>query len=511
MQENGTEETREGSPFEVATPQPVEGVDEVVLQRMLRVAEYLKVDGGRLLGYEEDNPLAATVWILAHTALASLRHYIDDPAEPEITWDSPWVEARLPVAWDWERDEPCFLSLRREDFEGEINDVADRLGERLGDCVRGWAAHFLTHRLIFRRREEVVESYLPLEDLERLALLDHDSRDYFVRLVERPITILGDRRDPEATFAEAVLADGSEQFNRCSAVQLTITATEDDGETVIGQAYPIVQVHPLVVDEVERVAYFPMVAAIVADEPMAARMAESSEDSLAFWERTFGVIGEWIAAASRPVVPNGRRPIPAEVDEAFVEKRLVVVPRTAEAQLEVVRKVRGFALTLAGRIELGGSPNDIVVSDASSPVGRPRVTLPPGTNWKQLSLVFTAKDTVRIETSSGFSRVYTFGELGFRDNRTDGRHDSRWGLLWSLARRGEISWRQPAEKMNVDRVKAAIGDLRRRLKQVFGIDEDPFLRYRSVKAYRAKFTLRLDDRLAKDVVGEGELEGSSEE
>ena len=69
--------------------------------------------------------------------------------------------------------------------------------------------------------------------------------------------------------------------------------------------------------------------------------------------------------------------------------------------------------------------------------------------------------------------------------------DTRWAILREFAaRRGIITW-QDVNPQHSAKLKAAIKDIRKRLKAVFGISTDPFYPYRKIKGYKIK--LQLDD------------------
>lgn len=137
------------------------------------------------------------------------------------------------------------------------------------------------------------------------------------------------------------------------------------------------------------------------------------------------------------------------------------------------------------------SPTSKVTSESRAG-SRLCVTLsfPKGTQWKDISLVFLSKETVRI-TGPGFSKRFMYSELGFVDRRRGETPDSRWDTLRYLAKKGGIlSWETAAASKQKNCIQAAISEIRRRLKQVTGLDEDPFEDYRTCKAYRTKFSIR---------------------
>lgn len=119
-----------------------------------------------------------------------------------------------------------------------------------------------------------------------------------------------------------------------------------------------------------------------------------------------------------------------------------------------------------------------------------RFPAPGGLRWEEVSFVFVSNDSVRV-SARGTSRTYMFNDLGFLDGRKGDRPDTRWAVLRELARHGgEIGWEAKIEPKHKGRMKAAIKDIRRRLKELMDIKDDPFHPYRKKKAYVVKFELR---------------------
>lgn len=113
----------------------------------------------------------------------------------------------------------------------------------------------------------------------------------------------------------------------------------------------------------------------------------------------------------------------------------------------------------------------------------------PGRKWEDVTITFISHDSVRIEAGDLDKRLH-FAEMGFKDGRKGDIPDTRWAILREFAaRNGTISWGDINVKHS-DKMKSAIKDIRKRLKAVLGIAEDPFFPYRQVKAYKARFILR---------------------
>ena len=111
--------------------------------------------------------------------------------------------------------------------------------------------------------------------------------------------------------------------------------------------------------------------------------------------------------------------------------------------------------------------------------------------WVDVTLEFIDDDTIRVATKDHDKR-YNFAELGFSDKRQS-RPDKLWKLLQCLAvYNGEVSSSSRTAPDMAKNFVDTVSRLRIRLKQIFGIEADPFERYRTSHSYKTKF--RLSDR-----------------
>lgn len=137
------------------------------------------------------------------------------------------------------------------------------------------------------------------------------------------------------------------------------------------------------------------------------------------------------------------------------------------------------------------SPTSKVASEsrAESRLGA-RLSFPEGTQWSEIVLTFVSKDSVRI-AGPGTSKRFMYSEMGFVDRRQGETPNRRWETLRFLAKeRGILSWETASVSKQKNSIQSAISEIRRRLKQLTGLNEDPFEDYRACKAYRTKFTIR---------------------
>lgn len=115
---------------------------------------------------------------------------------------------------------------------------------------------------------------------------------------------------------------------------------------------------------------------------------------------------------------------------------------------------------------------------------------PPGLKWEDVSINFVSDDSIRIQALE-ITKRYLFSAIGFTDRRRGDRPDGLWELLKLFAKRnGRIDYGidRPDSKRFM-RMKASVRRLRKRLREIFGLEADPFLPYRKVKAYETKFSM----------------------
>jgi len=113
------------------------------------------------------------------------------------------------------------------------------------------------------------------------------------------------------------------------------------------------------------------------------------------------------------------------------------------------------------------------------------LAIPEGIKWENVSITFISNESVEIRAGLPLG-VMNFIELGFKDRRTD-KPDYKWEILKVLARNsGLISWK---EKSASSKWKPHIKILRKRLRALFKIDDDPFFPYRRSAGYQTKFSI----------------------
>jgi hypothetical protein len=152
-----------------------------------------------------------------------------------------------------------------------------------------------------------------------------------------------------------------------------------------------------------------------------------------------------------------------------------------EALNRVLAKMQVEHTTGSGIQEVAGPLSPVPTSKIVQPV-----TLPPGTEWEELTIKFVNGENVKIAAKGKTLGSYNCKELGFEDGR---RHkpNKQWELLYLLSRSGgELNWSQAAAHPSAKKIKERLS---KALKAVFPIDQDPFRSYKKFKAYKIKVKL----------------------
>lgn len=112
-----------------------------------------------------------------------------------------------------------------------------------------------------------------------------------------------------------------------------------------------------------------------------------------------------------------------------------------------------------------------------------------GLSWEDISMTLVSLDSIRIK-AHGYTNVYHFIELGMQDKRSKEKSNDSWKLLSLFAMEGGTVKHSDIDKTRrYTEPKKAISDLRKKLKQVFGLQENPIDNYESRVGYKTKFQI----------------------
>ena len=248
-----------------------------------------------------------------HDGFYSLCRYLESPEEPEVSWEDPVLELQYPVPLDWKlwetsRDVAVSLLYRGLDH-GDVIEEARRDPEAFAHRITGnyleWADYLLlsrmTHEVGYVKRGEDYEPHLPAEEQKRLDELPEE--EAFARLDElfEPFSmgfldVYEEDLDEEGNVVpervEARLR-GREPFGPAAKVSGDV-----DGKPFTADA--LLAVYPLVVNEDEHRAYFPVVVGLAFDGEGGDPTTWSEADRRQFWEELLESLREQIGAPPRP-------------------------------------------------------------------------------------------------------------------------------------------------------------------------------------------------------------------
>ena len=271
---------------------------------------------------------------LVKRAIGPLREYIDDPEVDGVSWSNPFVESQYPVEWDWSDKGAVSGTFTEEDVHAQ-EAVTARVDEVLNSHDDLAIFRIRTERTAIIKRNN---AYIPLASKGRIPeLRDLPHKDREARLAEifRPYSI-------------ADIGDSP----------LKIPFRVEAGEKGV-QGAVAVQFLPLMIDEDESRAYYPVMIGLVLD-PAAPESPStwSPKDQEKFWNGLkanltpgagglMGVVGIGAVAGGvlgmiREAVLS-RKPAP----QALSMPRIVPPRRSVMNPVPVPREATSMALGMA--------------------------------------------------------------------------------------------------------------------------------------------------------------------
>jgi DNA-binding transcriptional regulator YiaG len=207
--------------------------------------------------------LAAETVEIVRVALNTLRGNIADPDQPGISWASPWLEAQFPV--EWGRWDPADIQALKMGFvRPELREATEEAVASCGDLT---VLQDLTARASFYKHPDGMELILP--DGEVL-----------------PYPQAGDGTDPEEVDTYA------SYFGPRPFPSLYIPLDPEAPPDPENELSVSVAAYPLVVDEIERRAYYPVSVGLPGylQEPPPWTVSPEAEER--FWDGLFSQIAE---------------------------------------------------------------------------------------------------------------------------------------------------------------------------------------------------------------------------
>lgn len=158
----------------------------------------------------------------------------------------------------------------------------------------------------------------------------------------------------------------------------------------------------------------------------------------------------------------------------------------ASARLSFSNSYRDLLIVRQRLREMNSLPNRGASNRKSVPL-----RIPPDTNWADVSIRFLSDIRIQISVLDRPFEPLNYAEAGFEDSRNEVPNVA-WRTLCKLAvNSGELQRsREPgAGRKQVVRLEKSVEAIRKGMKQLFGIEEDPFFPYREMGRYRSKFKI----------------------
>lgn len=246
---------------------------------------------GKLLENIPEKFYSATFLDIIMGGLNTLRHCIENPKDTAVSWDSPWVEARYPVGWNWERyhisnyeiPEALLEAARKgEDlFKTRTDEVAKMAQDLTATSSSPAILSQLTHHVAVKVKEGHGDEVLFLEpemEKEWETLKTDEERDAYLDKVREPFSIGGieaidlngdqgviiklNHLDTEEGDAPPLKPETMpEIIRKLNETPILFFTLEDEGRLLFGTV--VIMIHPLVIDEDKHETYFPVVVGLV--------------------------------------------------------------------------------------------------------------------------------------------------------------------------------------------------------------------------------------------------------
>ena len=135
-----------------------------------------------------------------------------------------------------------------------------------------------------------------------------------------------------------------------------------------------------------------------------------------------------------------------------------------------------------------------------------RFPTPEGCTWGDIHIRVISNEAIEISAKGARQRC-NFAELGFKDGRKGDIPDQQWRLLVdALGKFGVIPTRGLHDSSKFGKLKKAVSIIRKRLRDVVGLPDDPFEPFVARKGWKARF-MTSDARLGDGLTTEERLRG----
>ena len=226
--------------------------------------------------YQEGHPrfMAEGLLRILTGAIVNLREYLEEGKDPDISWSSPFVELRYPVAWDWEAGRDTVRPITDEDLHNPADPIGlEWITETFSRILDITILKGLTKGAAFLTKGEETVSLIAPEIQEALDAMTEEERDAYLVNYGEPFVVGGayltvgedleegedlEDEDEEGEEPVGLTPHGAGRLEDTKPV-LPFKG-EVDGVPFSGSI--VFAVHPLVVDGNRREAFYPVVVGI---------------------------------------------------------------------------------------------------------------------------------------------------------------------------------------------------------------------------------------------------------
>jgi hypothetical protein len=277
--------------------------------------------------FEEENPrwFEQTTLDIIYGALMSLQNAVENEADTDVCWPLPLAEIQFPIDWDFEQSSTTFGNITEAAF-----DTYEEFTRTITSIALKHQAHVvlesLTRGAAYYIRSGVETCYLRRDLLEQLETAAPAERDAVLRSHFEPLLIGMDQvqvhEDEDGT-------DAIELAQRESREPLPpLTFSLEWGDKEILTVHVMVAFHPLIVNEDERRAYFPITTGLSFDQMHVDPACWSRAEREEFWSLLLQAFNEELRKTSSAQKRDG---LPDFV------LRCVIVPADRHADLVALR------------------------------------------------------------------------------------------------------------------------------------------------------------------------------
>lgn len=421
-------------------------------------------------------------------ALESLRHHIGSEDTPDVSWENPFAELQLPVRYDWKENHVIFID------EYDEKHAAEREEEFIDSVIDHHMVHVLwkiTNGAALSKEGSEVFPILEKEVWDVIDSLPEAEAGKKLAELYRPYPIgFAIERLKEEIDKGGSVSDNDTVHGRMKGISPLGFACSVGADKVAGNM--IFVFLPLVVDVGEHRAYYPILTGLVFDDPDAPLQMSQSEQG-EFWEHLFQMLNDICEEVLPAQSVEGKEflsVVLGGIDERIFPYYAPWIRSTHESALAYFQKTGTLPALMLSQHMVPGEPDQRETSDKREQYVS-RFPMLPDLGWKEVAIAFKSHDYVVVSARDQLRR-YHYAELGFADKRKGDKPNTLWLFLKDLAKLERISWRENIDQETRSKAQKKISDIRRILKNLMGVDDDPFHPYSSEDGWRPKFCLTDD-------------------